>query len=1340
MHPLFTNRDSTGSQQNENVRRSWPGAAARMLAWIAAGFVALILVISFGIFLVVRTGAFHNYVLRTVDRKASQTVGAPVRLRNFSIHLSTLSLDLYGLTVLGADPYSRPPLLHVSHIELGVLVVSLLHRKWYLDNVRVDHPVVRVSTDTHGVSNLPKPKSGGGSKTNVFDLGVRHALLDQGEVYFNDRKSDLEADLHDVDFRSSFDTSQQKYSGTLSYRDGHLQSGSLQPVSHNLEVQFDATPTAFHLTRAKLTSGRSQLTLRATVEDYDNPKIQAHYDALVDGGEVGHVLGNQSVPDGLVRATGSLQYQRRTGRSALDAVMTDGDLTSRKLDVRTPNGHAQIRDIAAHYSLANGNATVRGFRAQILGGELAGTFSMREIGGNSHSELHASLKGISLADLKALAPRSPASRNISLRGRLNADTNAAWGKNFDTLVAHTNASMNASMSRIGNPDILPINGVVHGTYTASGRRVSLVHSYLHLPQTTLAMNGTVSDRSSLALRFQSDDLRELETIADLFRSPAPGEPVQPLGLAGTGSFTGVVRGSITAPHLTGKLVASNIQVRGSAWRVLRTDVEVSPSLASLQNSVLEPVTRGRITFNASAKLKRWSFTSASPLQIELHASQLDVEDLERIAGSQFPVGGTLAANISVHGTERSLVGQGSIVLTQANVSDQKIGLASLTFTGTGDEVRGNLAVHVAAGTLQGVAAIRPKQQSYVAQLTAQGISLGRLQSLTARNMEAKGLLNLHASGQGTFQNPEFNATVQIPQLELQKQKLTAVALQVNVADHVANAVFSSHAVGTSIQARTKVNLTGDYFADAALDTQAIPLQPLLAIYAASEAADLTGETELHATLHGPLKNKKLLEVHLTIPVLRMAYANTIQLAAVSPLHVDYANGVIAVQRGAIRGTNTDLQLQASIPTVGNAPMSVLLLGTVNLQLAHLFNQDIRSSGELRFDINSYGARTDPNVQGQIEVVDANFAEADLPVGLQHGNGVLTLTKNRLNIKAFQATVGGGKVTAQGGVIYRPSMQFDLGVAAKDVRMLYPEGVREGLDANLRLSGTAKSALLGGQVRIDNLSFTPSFDLTSFMGQFSSGVAAPPAQGFSQNLRLNLAVSSSSDVNLVSRTLSVDGTANLQVRGTAAQPVILGRINLNDGDVIFNSDRFVLTGGTVEFVNPSETQPIVNLALTTNIQEYNIYLRFNGPVDHLRTNYASDPSLPTADIINLLAFGQTTEANAANPATPANQAAESLIASQVSSQVTSRVSKIAGISQLSINPVLAGGSTQGPPGANITVQQRVTGNLFVTFSTDVTTTQNQIIMGQYKLSPRVSLSATRDQNGGIAFDTTFNKDW
>ncbi len=273
------------------------------------------------------------------------------------------------MTVHGAAPYPNPPLLQVAHAEVGVRIVSVLQQKWYLDSFVVDHPVVKMFTDAHGVTNIPviKSSSSSSSNTSLFDLGIRHAVLDQGAVYYNDRQSVLSADLHNVDFRASFDSALQKYSGKLSYSDGHLQSGSFKPIPHNLEAEFDATPTTFHLSQAKLTSESSQLVLTATVQDYSHPQVQAHYAATLDASQFRRILENPSVPVGLIRASGSVAYQEAANRSLLDTVVVHGDLNSKQLDVQTPALRSQIRDIAAHYSLAKRRRDARGFPRESSG-------------------------------------------------------------------------------------------------------------------------------------------------------------------------------------------------------------------------------------------------------------------------------------------------------------------------------------------------------------------------------------------------------------------------------------------------------------------------------------------------------------------------------------------------------------------------------------------------------------------------------------------------------------------------------------------------------------------------------------------------------------------------------------------------------------------------------------------------------------------------------------------------------------------------------------------------------------------------------------------------------------
>ena len=550
---------------------------------------------------------------------------------------------------------------------------------------------------------------------------------------------------------------------------------------------------------------------------------------------------------------------------------------------------------------------------------------------------------------------------------MNAQLSAAWGKTTDDMVAHADATVDGKLSGTpaggGAPTVLPLDSAIHGIYTAANQQIALNQSYLHTPQTSLTMNGVMSDHSKLALKLQANDLHELETVADLFQTPAPGQPVQPLGLAGTATFDGNLDGSTAAPHLTGQLQAANVHVHGTEWRSIRTGVDVSPSMAKLDNALLQFVPQGRISLTASAGLNKWAFSETSPLQVNLDASQLNIADLTKIAGAEVPVTGVVAVNVKMQGTELHPVGQGKISLSRLVAYDEPFRSAQLTFNGTGDEVHGNLAVSLPAGDLQSTVTVRPQQKTYTAEVTANNVRIEKLQTVKARNLDATGGVTLHATGQGSFDNPQLTASLSIPQLTAQKQSITGLNLQMNVANHIATANLASQVINTSIKGNAKVDLTGDYVADATLDTQAIPFKPLIALYAPDQVDQLDGSTELHATLHGPLKDKNKVEAHLNIPVLKVAYGSNIQLAAAAPIVVDYQNSVISVQRGSIRGTDTDLQFQGSIPVTAGKPMSLLLLGTVDLQIAQLFDADLKSSGQLKFNINSYGATRDPNVEG-----------------------------------------------------------------------------------------------------------------------------------------------------------------------------------------------------------------------------------------------------------------------------------------------------------------------------------------------------------------------------------------
>jgi translocation and assembly module TamB len=1100
-----------------------------------------------------------------------------------------------------------------------------------------------------------------------------------------------------------------------------------------MEARFSATPQAFTLEQAVLTSGNSRFTLAATVRDYSQPKLHATYEAAVDSGEFRHVLKNPSLPLGLIQLSGVLDSSTEPNRPLLATTKLAGDLSSSALSVLAQKQRVTIRDIAAHYSVAQGNAEITGMRARLLGGALAGTLTMRNLTSTPRSHLSASLRDISLAELQRIA--SPTSvEQAKVAGAVNATAEANWGRTMNDLVARANATLTGSMQPARGGQATPVDGVVHASYSALTKQIALAQSYVRTPQTSIDMNGMLGDRSALQVRMQSEELHELEAIAAAFRAPNAA----PLGLYGRASLVGDVRGSTKAPRINGQLTASNLRVHGTAWKLFRTGIAASPSEARLENGELQPATRGRIAFQLRTALAQWSFTKASRFQAQLTASEINVGELAKAAGSTAPISGTLNANVSASGTQLAPLGHGTIRLADARIASEPVRAVDVRFEGTGTQLNTDLRVELPAGIARAMLQYQPKPQAYVAELRAMGLRLDRLETVKTRNMQLKGTLNATASGRGTLSDPQLQALVEVPQLQIRDQVIRGLKLQANVAQHVANFALDSQLLNTYARGRGKIQLTDGYLADIAVDTQAIPLQPIVAMYAPSQAANLSGQTELHATLRGPLKQKDRVEAHIVIPQLALNYRNTVQLAAAAPIRADFANNVLELQHSAIRGTGTDLEFQAHVPMAAGAPASMLVRGAVDLRLAQLLNPDITSGGQLRFNIDSYGQRSNPNVHGSIQIVNASFAAAGAPVGLQNGNGVLTLTRDRLDVTQFRGDVGGGTVTASGGVVYRPAMRFDLAMAAQGVRILYAQTVRTTVNTNLALTGTTTDALLHGQVGVEQLAFTPDFDLMEFTKNFGGEATPPPAEGFTQELRLDIGIETPGGLSLASRELSLEGAANLHVRGTAAQPVLLGRVNIGGGDLIFLGNRYVLQGGTIDFRNPSRTEPVVDASVSTTIQQYDIQMHFWGPADHLHTNYSSDPALPPADIINLIAFGKTVEAGAANPTPSGSLGAQSLVASQVSSRVTSRLEKLAGISHLSVDPVL--GSSQQSPGARIAVQQRVTSKVFVTFATDVTSTQRQIIKFEYQLSPKTSLNAVRDQNGGFSFETRFRKRW
>ena len=1302
----------------------------KALGWTAVIVAALVVLLLVAGVLVARSPAFHRYLLAKIIQQASESTGARVELQNFDVRLKTLTADIYGLVVHGTEAPGEKPLLEVKKATVGLKIISILDHRVNLSELLVESPAINLIVNREGRSNLPTPPpSNKKSSTNVFDLAVGHVLVSDGAINYEDRKLPLDANLYNLRTEISFSQLARKYSGRLGYQDGTIRYGKLKPLPHGLEAGFDATPSELNLKPLVVRLGGSRLLFEATVSDYDkSPVARGRYHLLLHTQDFAGLSTTATAGD--LTLAGTMNYREEGNRPLLRNVSLDGSLASNGLSVASEQALLKIEKLSGHYQLENGNFKADGFAVHLLNGILKADGMVEHVDQNPRSRFHLELANISLGQLKASLrgySRSP----VEVSGTLQAaaDTSMA-GSEMSTLKATSHllvagALGNASDSR---HQTFPLNADVRVNYDGRKNLVSVPTGRIQLPATSITAQGDIGDHCNLEINATSSNLHQLLVVASALPSSNPSSAPPATNIQGAATLHAVVAGSIQDPRISAQLAATKLQVNQGQFSSLRFGIAAAPSGIAIQNGVLEAVPRGQLQFSGRVALRRWSYEPSQPLAASVDIRQMPLAMLDQLATTSYPIIGNLDGKLELHGSELDPAGEGRLEVTQAKIQDEPIQTVTLEFKASAGTIRSRLS----EGSNRASLNYTPKSKAYEAKLEVPPLELGKLHTLQAKNVPMKGQLSISASGSGTLDNPALNASLQLAHLELRQTSVSLVKLDLNVADHLARFALDSTGGPANLRGKGSLRLSPGYYTEASLDTSRFPLDPLLALYLPSRPAGLSGETELHASLRGPLADKSKVEAHLTIPTFHAAY-QSLELSTTDPVRIDYANSVVVLQPTGFKGTGTALQFQGRVPLQPAARINLLARGSIDLRLAQMLNPDLQTGGLIQLNVDAGGTLKNPGMNGQIKIQNASFATQAAPVGIENLNATMRVTDNGIEITDAMGRMGGGQIRFGGSLAYRPVPQANLSLSAKSVRFRYPEGTRTVFDSDLTLTGNSESALLAGRVLIDSLSFTSDFDLSTFMGQFTGTSSPPTGQSFADHLRLEIAVQTSSQLNAGTAQLGIEGQANLRIIGTASDPVVVGRADLASGDLFFMRRQYHLEHGLINFVNPSKTQPVLNMLITTTINQYNLSIKVDGPIEKLQTNYLSDPPLPPVDIINLIARGQTTQEGA-----PQSFGASTVLAQglgQVESTVGSNISKLTGISGLQIDPMIGGNNNN--PSARLGMQKRVTKNFVFTFSTDVTQPQNEIIQGEYQLNKRWSVSAVRNASGGFAVDGRYH---
>ena len=948
--------------------------------------------------------------------------------------------------------------------------------------------------------------------------------------------------------------------------------------------------------------------------------------------------------------------------------------------------------------------------------------------------------------------------------RLNGSTLTNWVKGDQNTVAVT---ANFALTEPAHPvsGEIPAHGSVDAIYTQSNGAVDLHKLEVQTGSSDIQAQGRLgayplTSPSGLTVDFRSSNLADFDAVLrdlGLNREGASGAAALPVKLAGLGEFHGAWTGSLLSPHITGTAKATNLAIEmlpapainaarsksGPASQLVRwdaveatgsyTDEQIAISHGLLQRGPAEIDLDG--TLNASLlpiHPAATAFDANSQLHAHIKAAKVGLDDLMPFTGRTLPVTGTLDAQLQLDGPVHTLDGSGWAELDGATVYGEPI--TRLRAQGAmNNQVLKLTSVTAAApaGTLTAVGTYDLNSHHFLGNAKSSGIDIAKIDHMHRQDPDAAGSLTLTVIGSGTLDDPRIEAHAGFGDLSLGGQPLGDLVFVAHTANHAATYTATTRLQGAELSLTGQTALTGDYATQAKLEFSQFDIGGLLKT---AHVQGLTGESALAGTVtvEGPLAHPLDLHGEARLEQLAATIAG-VHLASQGGVHATLASGRVLLDPVHITGEDTNLNAQGSINFRDKQQLDFAASGSINLKLAETVDPDLTASGLTTFQVEAHGPLKNPGLQGSVDFQNGSLSLEDVPNGLSQLHGTLAFNQNRLEVKSLTAMSGGGLLSVGGYLAYQHGLYADLSVTGKGVRIRYPEGVSSLADTTLRLQGSQNNLLLSGDVLITRFSISPDFDFAALATQANAVTAIAPPDAPSNHIRLDVHLSSSPQLNFQNAYAKLAGNVDLRLHGTVASPSLLGRVSITEGSAIVAGTRYDLQRGDIFFNNPVRIEPSIDLNATARVEDYDITLGLHGTPQKLSVTDRSDPPLPEADVVALLALGRTEsqqrlftqqqEQSVANPTTDA------LLGGALNATVSSRVQKLFGAGSVKVDPNYIG--TLGNSTSRITVEEQLGRNVTLTYATNVDTTGQQLLQAEIAINRHVSLLVARDESGVLS---------
>jgi autotransporter translocation and assembly factor TamB len=431
-------------------------------------------------------------------------------------------------------------------------------------------------------------------------------------------------------------------------------------------------------------------------------------------------------------------------------------------------------------------------------------------------------------------------------------------------------------------------------------------------------------------------------------------------------------------------------------------------------------------------------------------------------------------------------------------------------------------------------------------------------------------------------------------------------------------------------------------------------------------------------------------------------------------------------------------------------------GSIDLQGLAFLEPTVNSFvGQADILMKVDGSLLEPLLTGSV-VFDGPQCIAHIPFDLPvtELKGKVEIVGNRLHFGQITGVTGAGTIL-MGGELAMEGFKPVLGTLTwkgEGIPISYPEGLDTVNRADIALRFADGRGVLRGTVSMDEGFYRRDVDIDNLITLIAeageAGTEGVQVEGDREKGRwLTLDVGMETAAPLSVDIKLMRGTANgtLHLRGTAAEPVLSGRMEVIEGTIEYRGHNFEVTNGSVGFFNPKVIEPSFDFGGRTEVtgfdregevKDYTVDLVAVGVPDKFKLDLVSSPALSEVDIVSLLTWGAVGEQAFASRSGLSAAEATLLLTRELRGKLETEVERVTGFDRFVINPSAI--SSTGKRTARIQVDKKLSNKVYLTYSTPILTDESQEVSLKYRISETFSLVGEQlgEEDYGLDLDFQF----